>query len=292
MASPATYRLLILAAALLFSTGGAAIKATSLNGWEVACFRSGIAALALFLCMPRWRVWWRPRVLIVGLAYAATMTLFVSANKLTTAANSIFLQATAPLYLLVLGPLLLREATRLRDVVFAMVFGAGIVMFFVGSEAPLSTSPDPLLGNLLGAVSGVSWALTLSGLRWLSRSQEGGREDQAGAAVLAGNILTFLFCLGFALPVAGSANDWVLVGYLGVFQIALAYVFMTRGVRGVPALEAALLLLLEPVASVCWAWLLHGERPGPWSLAGCLIILGATLTRTFYSSYSSRASAH
>jgi DME family drug/metabolite transporter len=280
MTSPSTARLFVLLAALLFSTGGAAVKATTLTAWQVASFRSGIAALLLFLVMPAWRAWWRPRSLMVGVAYAATMTLFVTGNKLTTGANLTFLQATAPLYLLVLGPLVLKEATRLRDLAFAALFAVGVVMFFRGTEAPLETAPNPALGNIVGAACGAAWALTLLGLRWLGRMQAPGGHDEAGAAVLSGNVLACLFCLGFALPVIDAGvSDWAAVIYLGLFQVGLAYVFMTRGVRGVPALEASLLLLLEPVASVVWAWMFHGEQPGPWALAGCTIILTATVTR-------------
>src|SRR5688500_15647594 len=105
-------RLQVLAAALLFSTGGAAVKATTLTAWQVAGFRSGIAALAVFLLVPAARRGWTWHVVPVGVAYAATLVLFVTANKLTTAANAIFLQASAPLYMLAFGPLLLREPVR------------------------------------------------------------------------------------------------------------------------------------------------------------------------------------
>ncbi len=106
-ATPAP-RLQILAAALLFSTGGAVIKAVSLTAWQTAAVRSSIAALALFFFMPSWRRGWTRGTLLVGLTYATTMILFVLGNKLTTSANIIFLQATAPLYLLLIGPLLLQ----------------------------------------------------------------------------------------------------------------------------------------------------------------------------------------
>ena len=102
----------VLAAALLFSTGGAAIKACSLTGWQVAGFRSGVAAVALWLLVPGARRQWNWRTLLAGIFYAATLILFVTANKLTTSANAIFLQSTAPLYLLLLGPLVLREPVR------------------------------------------------------------------------------------------------------------------------------------------------------------------------------------
>lgn len=269
-----TPRRQILVAALLFSTGGAAIKACSFGAWQVACLRSGIAAVALWLFLPEGRRFWQPRTLAVGIAYAATMLLFVGGNKLTTAANTIFLQSTAPLYVLLLGPWLLAERIRKADVGLMAALAVGLSLFFVGTEAPVATAPEPLLGNGLGALAGLTWALTILGLRWL------GRERGAAPAVVAGNLLAALAALPFARPLpAGDPLDWAVVAYLGLFQIGLAYVFLTRGVRGVPAFEVSLLLLLEPVLNVIWAWLVHGERPGPWSGVGCAIVLLATFAR-------------
>lgn len=279
MASATRHRLQILGAALLFSTGGAAIKACSLSSWQVACFRSGTAAVALLLLLPASRRFWRPRSLLVGAAYAATMVLYVSANKLTTAANTIFLQSTAPIYVLLLGPWLLDERVRRRDLLFTASLLVGLALFFAGIEPPRRTAPAPVEGNVLGALAGLSWALTLVGLRWLGRGGNG--ESGAQAAVIAGNALACAVCLPLAVPVASSRLlDWALVGYLGLFQIGLAYVLLTRGVRRVPALETSLLILVEPVLNPIWAWLVHGERPGPWSLAGCTVILVSTLAYT------------
>ena len=273
-----THRLQIALAALLFSTGGAVVKATSLNSWQIASFRSGVAAFVLFVALPQWRRFWSPRSMLVGLAYAATMILYVTGNKLTTAANTIFLQATAPIYLLLLSPLLLREKIRPRDMTYTAAMVIGMVLMFVGVDPPVDTAPDPFRGNVVGAFCGVSWALTILGLRWLGRTSETSDDrDAAGGAVVAGNLLAFLICLPMALPVEQAvATDWFAVGYLGVLQIGVAYIAMTRGMRHVPALEAALLLLLEPVMATVWAWLVHGEHPGPWSLAGCLLILFAS----------------
>jgi drug/metabolite transporter (DMT)-like permease len=280
-------RLALLAAAALFSTGGAAIKATALTSWQVACLRSGVAALVLgvWLALRRESL---PRlsaaVWLVGAVHGATMVLFVAANKLTTAASAIFLQSTAPLYLLLLSPWLLGERVRRRDLVYMLVLGVGLASFFVGLEPPTATSPDPLPGNLLGAVAGLTWALTVIGLRWLGSRSRGGGEAAAGAdvaAVLCGNLLASLATLPWALPVAAEPRDWLVVLYLGAFQIALAYVFLTAGTRRVPALEASLLLLLEPVLSSVWAWWFHGEMPGPWSLAGGALIVVSTAVKTW-----------
>ena len=277
-------RLQVLAAALLFSTGGAAIKATALSSWQVASLRSGVAALALLVLLPSSR-----RVLSfgwgmagVGVAYGTTMVLFVAGNKLTTAANTIFLQSTAPLYVLALAPWLLAEKVRRRDLVYMAALAAGLALFFVSRRAPDVLAPDPLLGNLMAALSGVTWGATLLGLRFLGRGAAAtpGR-DAGAAAVMVGNLFAFLVCLPAALPMAGAApRDWAVIGFLGVFQIGLAYVLLTRAFRHVGALEVALLLLVEPVLNPVWAWWVHGEQPGRWGLAGGAVILLATVVKT------------
>jgi len=276
-------RIQILAAACLFSTGGAAIKAIELGGWPIAGFRSGIAAAVLLLLVPAARQGWSWRVLPVGAAYAATLVLFVLANRLTTAANAIFLQATAPLYILLLGPLLLREPVRRSDLVFMALVGTGLALFFVGSEMPAATAPDPAAGNLLAAASGLTWALTVIGLRWIGRAGSG--MVSPIAPVVAGNAMAFLACLPMALPMPlGRPLDWILIAYLGVFQIGLAYLLLTTAIRHVSALEATLLLLLEPALSPAWAWLVHREEPSAWALAGGALIVTATLVRTWRTS--------
>ena len=282
-------RLELLGAAAIFSTGGAAIKATTLTSWQVASFRSGIAALAVLALVPASRRHWSWRTLVVGTAYAATLTLFVLANKLTTSANAIFLQATAPLYLLLLGPWLLKEPIRRRDLGFAAIVGLGLACVFMGVEPPVRTAPDPVRGNVMATLSGVFWAITLVGLRWLGSAESASAGKPAAAessaaltAVAAGNLIAFVAALPAALPVLGATPvDWATLLYLGAVQIGLAYVLLTRGIRHVPALEASLLLMLEPVLNPVWAWAIHGERPGAWALLGGAAILGATLVKTW-----------
>jgi drug/metabolite transporter (DMT)-like permease len=132
MPSPSTARIQLAAAAILFSTGGAAIKSAEFTAWQITCLRSGIAALAIWLMTREARRGWSRRVVVVGVAYAATLTLFVLANRLTTAANTIYLQSTAPLYLALLAPWLLKEPTRRQDLVFMAAVGLGLALFFVG----------------------------------------------------------------------------------------------------------------------------------------------------------------
>jgi DME family drug/metabolite transporter len=272
------HRFEILGAALLFSTGGAAIKATTLSSWQVASLRSGVAAVTVLLLLRSARRNWSWHVLPVAVSYAATMVLFVAANKLTTSANSIFLQDTAPLYVLLASPLLLRERIRGRDVGFMALVAVGMALFFVGHAASSRTAPNPAAGNVVALLSAVFWAGTIIGLRWLG-SREGG-EGNAMPTVVAGNAIACLACLPFALPVHAAPLDWAVIAYLGVFQIGAAYVLLASGLKHVGAVEASTLLLLEPALNPLWAWLVHGERPGVWALAGGALILGATLTKS------------
>lgn len=274
-------RLAVVGAAFLFSTGGTAIKLTSFSPWQVASFRSGIAALALAVMVPRALRSLSRRSVLVGLAYAVTMVLYVAANKYTTAANAIFLQSTAPLFVLVLSPRLLGERVHRSDLGWMALIGVGLATFFVGDQRAFATAPRPFLGNLLGAVSGLTWALCILGLRWLGSRElriRGSLRGRPGAAAaIAGNVIAFLACLPWALPVAGAGpGDWLAVLHLGVLQIGLAYVLLTGGLERVPALEASLLLLIEPAFSPLWAWIVHGEVPGSWPLAGGALILVAT----------------
>jgi drug/metabolite transporter (DMT)-like permease len=271
--SPARARLLVLLTALLFSTGGAAIKACTLGSWQVACFRSGIATLALAACVPAARRRPTRATLLVSLTYAATVILFVSATKLTTAANAIFLQSTAPLWLLLLSPLLLKEPVPARELVLLAVVAVGLGLVLAGHERPQVSAPDPLRGNALALASSVTFALLLAGLRWLAAHGSGPMP-----AVLQGNALACLLALPFALPAPHvSGADLGVLLFLGIFQIGLAYALLCAAVPHVPALAASLLLLLEPALNPLWTWITQGEEPSGGAIAGGALILGATV---------------
>ena len=270
-------RLMVIAAALLFSTGGVAIKATSLTGWQTAAARSLVAAIALLLVIPASRKGWSWRILPAATAYAATLISFVLANKLTTSANTIFLQSTAPAYLLVLGPVVLHERVRRSDIWLTVALVLGMIFLLMGTAPPIRTAPNPPLGNLLAAISGFTYALTLTGLRWLSRQHS---ENAALATVAVGNVLVFVLAAPLAWPVVQrDIGDLAVILYLGCIQIAAAYWLLTRGMRAISAFETAAFLLVEPVLNPFWSWLGHGERPTIWSLAGGIVILSAAALR-------------
>ena len=272
-------RLQILAAALLFSTGGVAVKSCTLTSWQIAAFRTAVAAVAMLALLPAARRRWSWPTAGVGVFYAGTLTFFVLANKATTAANAVFLQSTAPLYVLLLAPGLLGEKARRRDLALMSGMAVGLALFFVGEQPSFATAPAPFAGNLIGALAGVSWAFTVMGLRWLE-GRGGGRES-AAVAVVVGNVLASLISLPFALPVTSSTGtDWLWVAYLGIFQVAVAYILLTSALSAVPALEATVLILVEPVFSPVWAYLAHGEVPGPWAIAGGAVIIAVTVAKS------------
>ena len=276
-----TARLQLVLAALCFSTAGAAIKWCAFGPSQIAAIRALVAMLAILVLIPESRHRWSWRVGLVGVGYAVAGLLFVFANKLTTAANTVFLQATNPLFVVALAPWLLKERVQAADLAFMGVLTVGLTLLFVGGQRHFATAPDPAVGNVLAAGSAVAWAFTVTGYRWLAR-QGGAGHGPIAAAAACGNLIVFLVCVPGALPfAAGRAVDWVIVIYLGVFQLGLAYVFLSRAIARVPALEASLFLLVEPVLSPVWAWLAHGETPGPLAALGGIVILTATALKSW-----------
>ena len=284
MKRPGGGALLVVAAALLFSTGGTVIKASSLDGPALAGLRSVVAAAFFFAWARRRGVRLAahvdPTVVFVAAAYGATMVMFVVANKLTTAAHTIFLQSTAPLYVVAAAPLLLRERPTARDLVHAAVLAAGMTLFFSSSHAPSHIATDPALGDLVAAASGLTWAATIVGLRGLA-----GDFPRTATALVAGNLAAATVCAPWILRVQPAGGlDLAIVAYLGIVQVGLAYAALSAGVERVSAFEASLLLLLEPVSSALLAFAVHGESLTAAAAAGAVLIVGATMLRAYSES--------
>ncbi len=268
--------LCLLAAAVIFSTAGLAIKLSGLTAWQIAAGRAAIAACTLVLILPGTRRGWTRPALVAALPYGATMVLFVVATRFTTAANAIVLQSTAPLYLLLLGPWLLHEPVRRRDVGFLVVMLLGVALVTLDGDRADVTVPARTLGDVLALASGVAWAFTILTLRGLARDEPG----PPAATLIAGNLLAFAVTAPMAVPVGPiAAADAAALLYLGTIQIPVAYLLLARGMRRVRALPASLLMLLEPVLNPVWVWLLHGEAPGLAGILGGGLVLVAAAIR-------------
>jgi len=261
-------RLYLLAAAVCWSTAGAAVKLSTLSAWQLAAGRSLVAVLVLALALPSGRRLPSRRGALVTFAYAATVTTFIIATKLTTSANAIFLQSTAPLYVLLLSPVVLGERPSRGELLAVPVFLLGLGLFFLDQ-----LHPGQRWGNVVAMASGIFFALCILGLRAV--------KDEGTSVLVWGNVVAGGFALFFAMDgPRPTTMDVGLVLFLGVFQLALAYSLFQRGLRETPAVEASLLVLLEPVLNPVWTFLLAGERPGSWALVGGTIILVATAWRT------------
>jgi drug/metabolite transporter (DMT)-like permease len=275
----------LLAAGALFSLGGALIKSCQFPALERSGLRSAIAAVALFLFLPEARRWPSARALLLLPAYFGATCGFVLANSYTTAASAIFLQSTAPLWVTLLGPLLLGEKPRRADLFVLGAIVLGMTLCFLAPSASSASAPDPRLGNVLALVSGLSYGLVLLGFRWLGRHGEG----EAAGTIAWGNLLGAP--LAFALMpffgqrfTASDAGSWLAILVLGVFQVALAYAWVVRAMPHVPAVQASLILMIEPALNPLLAFLVHGERPHALVLAGGALIVGAVAAGSFPSS--------
>ncbi|HSP34536.1 MAG TPA: DMT family transporter [Thermoanaerobaculia bacterium] len=265
--------LLVVAAALLWSSGGIGIKAVAEPPLKVAFYRSLFAGIALFVLFGR-SVWGRRHFKSTGMfiaaivSYAACLTTFVVATKWTTAANAIFLQYAGVIWVLLFSPVITHEAMHVRDGVAIAVAIGGMALFFVGRFEARGMS-----GNLMALVSSVFFAALILVLR---------RENAAAlSAIIWGNVAVSASLLPLvANNLALSGRSLALLVFLGLMQIALPYVLFVRGLRYVSATQASLTGMLEPIANPLWVFLFLGERPSVYAVAGAAVVLCAIAWHT------------
>ena len=259
--------LYIVAAALLWSTGGIGIKAVPDSALKVTFYRSLFAAIALMLFLGRrvWRRRWRstPAFAAAVVSYGACLTFFVIATKWTTAANAIFLQYAGVIWVLLLSPVVLREPMRGRDVGAIAAAIGGMALFFVGRFEARG-----MAGNAMAILSSIFFAALILSLR---------REQSAAqAAVTWGNLACAAALLPFvAHDLALTPRSFFVLAFLGIFQIALAYFFFVKGLEHVTATQASLTGMLEPVSNPIWVFLFLGERPSLYAIGGAAVVLAA-----------------
>jgi DME family drug/metabolite transporter len=259
--------LLIIGAALLWSTGGIGIKGIADAPLKVTFYRSLFAAVTMLLLFRRkvtGRRWTSTTAFVIAIvSYGACLTTFVIATKWTTAANAIFLQYAGAIWVLLLSPLVLREPMRGRDVIAIGVAIAGMALFFVGKFETRG-----MAGNAMALLSSVFFGALILALR---------REHGASqAAITWGNVALSAALLPFVFrDLALTPKSFTVLLFLGVVQIGLAYALFVRGLEHVPATQASLTGMLEPVANPLWVFLFLGERPSPFAIAGGVVVLAA-----------------
>ncbi len=260
--------LMLILAAFLWSTGGLLIKSVGVHPMAIAGVRSGVACLVVLLFLGRPRLTWTIPQVGGALSYAATVTFFVFATKLTTAANAILLEYTAPVYIALLGSWFLKERTTAADWLMIGACLTGMVLFFFDSLAP---------GQLLGNVFGILTGLTFAFLAIFLRQQKNTSNLES---ILFGNAIVAVIGIPFLAFGAPSEKDLMWLVLVGAFQLGVPYVLYARAIKRVTALDSILIPIIEPILNPLWVFLLIGERPGPWAVAGGIVVLGAVTIRS------------
>lgn len=265
--------MLVVAAVLLWSTGGLLIKLTSIDAFQVTCFRSFFAAMTVLILTRHEGLKIDLFGIFTSIVYALLLFLFVWATKKTTAANAIFLQYTAPIYILLLGPFIIGERFHWRDLVTVVIVLVGMSLFFVGQ-----LRLEDYQGNAAALLSGIFLGLYIMLIR--HRRTEG---FNPAIAVIYGNFLLAFVNLPSGIKAVGimTPTDWAAVILLGVVQIGISYILFIKGVRGgTRPLDASLIGFIEPLLNPMWVFLFLGERPTEWAVLGGIIIIVTILLHT------------
>ena len=267
--------------ALLWSTGGLLIKFINASSFAIAGMRSLIALVVFMLVLRRLPVFVVKNIYgavdrratffmwLSGICYSATMILYCMANKLTTAANTILLQYTNPIYIILFGPLILGEKNSKKDYFTAFGVILGIILFFSGD-----IDGGNLLGNILAALSGVTFGFCTIFMRI---QKAGGSEN----SFMIAHFLTACFGLPFAIMQGGlhDCKSIFAILAIGIFQMAFATLLYSKGIAKVKALSASIISMIEPLMNPVWVMIFANEVPSLTCIIGGSIILGCILLR-------------
>jgi len=261
--------LCLIVAAVLWSTGGLLIKWVDWNPIAIAGIRSGISSLVMigFWFVLTKKLPKRPDkfVFFGALNYMILVMLFVSANKLTTSANAILLQFTAPIWAMIIGAIFFKEKFDKKDIFTVIIVFSGMILFFVGD-----IDGGGLLGNILAVISGISMALMIITLKKV-------KHHKPLEVVIWGNIFTFIVAIPFYSGIVFTSVNLTGILLLGIFQLGISYIFFAKGIENVTVLEGILIPVIEPLLNPIWVFLGTGEKPSQYALVGGVIVLAAVL---------------
>ena len=269
MSSKSKAIILLICTAILWSKGGFLIKFINWHPVAIAGGRSIIAALIMWAYVKKPKFTWSNIQIMGAVAYALTVILFVIANKLTTAANSILLQYTGPIYVALFSYWFLKEKITAIDWITILTVILGMTLFFIEK-----LSPDGILGNFIAILAGIAFA----GLALCLRKQKDGSPLES---LILGNILTGIIGLPFIIDSGiPSQQSIIALLVLGISQLGLPYILYSKAIKHVSALDAVLIPVLEPILNPLWVFLLLGESIGMWPMIGGAIIIVAITTRS------------
>jgi len=268
--------LMLVLAPVFWSTGGLLIKLVNWNPIAIAGTRSGISAIIIYLYIITFKKDIDKTKLInkdiykwIGaFFYAATVIIFVAANKMTTAANVIFLQYTAPVWVALFSGIILKEKVKRIDWVVIFFVMSGMMLFFLGD-----IEIGQMLGNILAVISGVAFAGVVLSLKMQ-------KNCKAIEVVFLGNLLTLIVSLPFIFQSIPDFKSIIGLILLGVFQLGFAYIFFSEAIEKVSAVEAILIPAIEPILNPIWVFLIIGEKPSKFAIIGGIVVIISILSRS------------
>lgn len=256
--------------ALIWSTGGMFIKLIPLSAIQICFFRSFLAALVFLFLFKKKAFNIDKYVIINAILYSGVLISFVNATKMTSAANAIFLQYTAPIYVFILEPLIFKTKFEKINIITIFLCFTGMVLFFIGE-----LSPGHFLGNLVALLSGVLFAGMMLGMRK-------NKPENQSSSIFYGNVIICLVSFPYLFSITNfDFSTAMKLSYLGIVQIGIAYAIFSFGIKRILAIEASLISMIEPVLNPVWVFLGYGEIPAPLSIVGGLIIIAGISVRTF-----------
>ena len=268
--------LLLFITAVLWSTSGYLLILVDWNPLAITGTRSFFALAPMMIMFGKPRpIWKKPEgehklsiaPIMAALCYAATLFMFVTANRLTTAANVIMLQYTAPVYVAFMSAFILKEKVRKQDVITVTIVMSGMLLFFVGDM-----DPRGIWGNLLALASGV----TLAGMAVSLRMMKNNTEIRPADPIIWGNIICVLLGLPFVIyyDLPGPVS-WLGLALLGFFQLGLSYCLYVKAVKHVTALELTLVPIVEPLLNPIFVAIFAFQVPGVFAIVGGIIVVSA-----------------
>lgn len=264
--------------AFLWSTSGLFIKILSTGPFQIAMYRSLIASITVFILVlikdRKVKIDTDAISILSWISYAGVLIFFVVANRLTKAANVIFLQFTAPIYLLFLEPVFLKSKFKVRNLITILISFAGMSLFFFGK-----LEPGDLKGNIIAILAGICFAFFSLFVKWKKQLH---KSENTISSVIAGNFLVFLICFPIVInELALTSTDLMILIYMGAIQIGLSYTIFNAGLKYVSATESMIIATLEAVFNPIWVFFGVGEVPGVYAIIGSLIIVTAILWNSY-----------
>lgn len=256
-------------ASFLWSIAGVFIKLVDLNSIAIAGIRSGIAAVVMLIYLRKPVIHFDKITILGAISYSCTLFCFVGANKLTSSANAIFLQYTAPIWVIIFSAIFIKEKPRKSDLITIVFVLCGMALFFTGSFGAGS-----MVGNVVALLSGIFMAAMVIFLK-----------NSVGAAVeitFLGNIITFLISIPYLPRHLPDTTSLLSLLALGVFQLGISYILYALAIKHVSSIEGILIPVIEPLLNPVWVLIFTGEGMRIYSLIGGAVIISAVLLNEIY----------